>query len=206
MARKRATKELRQERTIIIGAGLTEQYYFSHLKKLFNVNIIVRPRFFGKENIDALEQRIEQVLETNSKAIVVFDADVSQWNAVEQTKLKALKKKYANHIQVLLCDSMPSIEYWFLLYFNYIDTGMDRKSYESKINEYFNAAGLKYRYKKNDEKIYSILSKYGSLEKARKNAYRIHLNHSKDKPSDSESCTTVYRFFDEVDKRLKELE
>ena len=74
------------------------------------------------------------------------------------------------------------------------------------LNEYFNAAGLKYRYKKNDEKIYYILSKYGSLEKARKNAYRIHLNHSKDKPSDSESCTTVYRFFDEVDKRLKELE
>ena len=133
MARKRATKELRQERTIIIGAGLTEQYYFSHLKKLFNVNIIVRPRFFGKENIDALEQRIEQVLETNSKAIVVFDADVSQWNAVEQTKLKALKKKYANHIQVLLCDSMPSIEYWFLLH--YVNTNRYFGTSAAVINE-----------------------------------------------------------------------
>ena len=37
--------------------------------------------------------------------------------------------------------SNQAIEYWFLLYFNYIDTGMDRKSYESKLNEYFKAKG-----------------------------------------------------------------
>lgn len=81
---------------------------------------------------------------------------------------------------------------------------MDRTSYESKLKEYFKAAGLKYKYRKNDKNIYSKLSKYGSLEQARKNAVRIHSNHSKDMSSNSESCTTVYKFFDEVDERLKE--
>ena len=77
MGRKRGTKELRQEKTVIIGAGITEQWYFSHLKTLFKLNILIRPRFFGKENIAALEKRIKQVLEARNKAIVVFDADIS---------------------------------------------------------------------------------------------------------------------------------
>ncbi len=102
--------------------------------------------------------------------------------------------------------SNQAIEYWFLLHFNYVDVPMDRTSYEDKLNEYFNSAGLEYEYKKNDKTIYSKLSKYGSLEQAKKFAVRIHQSHSKDTPSNSESCTTVYKFFLEIDERLKELE
>ena len=83
---------------------------------------------------------------------------------------------------------------------------MDRFAYQSKINEYFKVSGLKYKYLKNDQEIFSKLTKYGSLEQAIKNAKRIHLNHIKDTPSNSESCTTVYKFFYEVEERLKELE
>ncbi len=83
---------------------------------------------------------------------------------------------------------------------------MDRASYERKINEYFKKAGAKYKYRKNDAEIYAKLAKYGSLEQARKNASHIHSSHDKHTPSDSESCTTVYKFFDEIDERLKELE
>lgn len=64
---------------------------------------------------------------------------------------------------------------------------------------------MKYKYRKNDEKIYDLLTKYGSLSQARKYAYRIHLKHI-NTPSKSESCTTVYKFFEEVDERLQELE
>ena len=80
-----------------------------------------------------------------------------------------------------------------------------RTLYERKINDYFKRSGLDYKYRKNDENIYSKLSIYGSLEQARKNAYRIHLSHEKDLPSNSESCTTVYKFFDVVDERVNEL-
>lgn len=93
-----------------------------------------------------------------------------------------------------------------MLHFNYIDVRMDRSAYENKINEFFKTAGLKYKYKKNDEEIYSKLSKYGSLEQAKANALHIHMVHDKDTPANSESCTTVYKFFEAIDERLKELE
>ena len=94
MARKEAIKQQRQERAVIIGAGLTERWYFSHLQSRFNLKIKIRPRFFGNENITTLEKRINQVLSDEGIAVVIFDADVSTWNDAEKTRLIALKKKY----------------------------------------------------------------------------------------------------------------
>lgn len=95
MARKEAVKSKFQERTTIIGAGITEKWYFSHLQALFNLKIKIRPRFFGNENINTLEKRIGQVLDEGGKAIVVFDADVSTWNEIEKERLVKLRKKYS---------------------------------------------------------------------------------------------------------------
>lgn len=117
MARKEAVKSKFQERTTIIGAGITEKWYFSHLQALFNLKIKIRPRFFGNENINTLEKRIGQVLDEGGKAIVVFDADVSTWNEIEKERLVKLRKKYSKNKRVTLCDSLPSIEYWFLLHY-----------------------------------------------------------------------------------------
>jgi len=117
MARKEAIKQQRQERAVIIGAGLTERWYFSHLQSRFNLKIKIRPRFFGNENITTLEKRINQVLSDEGIAVVIFDADVSTWNDAEKTRLIALKRKYEKSKRVILCDSLPSIEYWFLLHY-----------------------------------------------------------------------------------------
>lgn len=83
---------------------------------------------------------------------------------------------------------------------------MNRTEYAKKLNEYFKSKGLNYKYKKNDNDLYNLLCEYGSLVKARKNAKKISDEYLYDKPSLSESCTQVYKFFDEVDERLKELE
>lgn len=133
------------------------------------------------------------------KIFVVFDKDSFNSTTFDEAIAICEKKGY------IPLWSNQAIEYWFLLHFNYIDVGMDRSLYKEKINEYFTRAGLEYKYRKNDVNIYSKLSKYGSLEKARKNAFSIHQNHLYDKPSKSESCTTVYKFFDAIDERLEEL-
>ncbi|MDO4369112.1 MAG: RloB family protein [bacterium] len=133
------------------------------------------------------------------KIFVVFDKDSFSSVLFDEAINMCEKKGY------IPLWSNQAIEYWFLLHFNYIDVRMDRTLYESKINDYFKRSGLNYEYKKNDGDIYSKLSIYGSLEQARKNAYRIHLSHEKDLPSNSESCTTVYKFFDVVDERVNEL-
>ena len=117
MARRTATIKKNQERAVIIGAGITEKWYFSHMQSLLGLKIKIRPRYFGNENIPTLEKLIKQLLDSYGLAIVVFDADVSTWNETEGKKLAAMRKKYANNKRVILCDSMPSIEFWFLIHF-----------------------------------------------------------------------------------------
>ncbi len=117
MARKTSLKQRRSPIPTIIGAGITEQWYFTHLKALRGYRIKIRPRFFGTETAAGLAKRIEEVLQDEGIAICVFDADVSTWNEVERKKLDALRKKYKDNPSVLLCDSMPSIEFWFLLHY-----------------------------------------------------------------------------------------
>ena len=117
MARKTSLKQRRSPIPTIIGAGITEQWYFTHLKALRGYRIKIRPRFFGTETAAGLAKRIEEVLQDEGIAICVFDADVSTWNEVEHKKLDTLRKKYKDNPSVLLCDSMPSIEFWFLLHY-----------------------------------------------------------------------------------------
>ena len=119
MARKTSLKQRRSPIPTIIGAGLTEQWYFTHLKALRGYRMKIRPRFFGTETAAGLDKKIEEVLRDEGIAICVYDADVSTWNEAERKKLDVLQKKYEGNASVLLCDSMPSIEYWFLLHYKH---------------------------------------------------------------------------------------
>ena len=120
MARKTSLRQRQNPIPTIIGAGITEQWYFTHLKALRGYRVKIRPRFFGTETAAGLDKKIEEVLRDEGIAICVFDADVSTWNETERKKLTALQKKYEGNASVVLCDSMPSIEYWFLLHFRHI--------------------------------------------------------------------------------------
>ena len=117
MARKESTKQRNEAIPTIIGAGITEKWYFTHLQAKYRVRMKIRPRFFGKETVFMLEKKLSEVLKDVGRAIIVFDADVSTWNKAEKDRLEAMKSKYAKNNRVLLCDSMPSIEYWFLLHY-----------------------------------------------------------------------------------------
>ena len=135
------------------------------------------------------------------KIFVVFDKDSFDAKNFDEAIKMCIDNGY------IPLWSNQAIEFWFLLHFHYICSKMSRTEYAKKLNEYFKKKGLKnYKYKKNADKIYNLLCKYGSLEDARKNAEKISDGHQNDKPSLSESCTQVYKFFDEIDERLKELE
>lgn len=117
MARKTKTRDQKPTIPTIVGAGITEQFYFTHLKSLLGYNVKIRPRYFGQEDIYQLSKKIENILKDGGTVIAVFDADVTLWSEDEKNKLLALKKKYADNKNVILSDSLPSIEYWFLLHF-----------------------------------------------------------------------------------------
>ena len=117
MARKQAQKQLKDPKPTIIGAGITEQWYFKHLQTLRDYSVKIKPRYFGRENVVKLDKRVDKVLKDEGFAIVVFDADVAQRNYKERQLVQRMKTKYANNKDVLFCDSLPSIEYWFLLHY-----------------------------------------------------------------------------------------
>jgi len=117
MARKVNYRQQNVPIPVIIGAGKTEQWYFTHLQRIMNYRVKVRPRFFGQEDIFQMAKKIESVIADGGFAIAVFDADVASWDEKERNKLESMRRKYANNPNVILCDSLPSIEYWFLLHF-----------------------------------------------------------------------------------------
>lgn len=69
MARKTATIKKNQKRAVIIGAGITEKWYFSHMQTLYGLKVKIRPRYFGNENVNTLEKLIKQVLDNEGFVI-----------------------------------------------------------------------------------------------------------------------------------------
>ena len=57
------------------------------------------------------------MLADNGIAVCVFDADVTRTRPAEKIKYDDVRRKYAKNPSVILCDSMPSIEFWFLLHY-----------------------------------------------------------------------------------------
>lgn len=101
----------------IIGEGITEKFYFQHLRSIFKYRYTIKPRFFELKCIDKFDKIIESLLRGDIKIICVYDEDVSRRNKDENEKLRSLQAKYSSNDNVIFCGSYPSIEYWFLLHY-----------------------------------------------------------------------------------------
>lgn len=117
MARRIKERRLKSPTITIIGEGATERYYFAHLKKLQGHNYVCKPRNFAEQTIEEMQKQISKVLADNGIAVCVFDADITRTRQAEKAKYEEMYKKYADNPSVIICDSMPSIEFWFLLHF-----------------------------------------------------------------------------------------
>lgn len=117
MARRIKERILKNPTITIIGEGATERYYFSHLKRLRGYNYTCKPRNFTEQTFDEMQKQIDRVLADDGIAVCVFDVDVTRTRLAEKIKYEDMRRKYANNSSVILCDSMPSIEFWFLLHY-----------------------------------------------------------------------------------------
>ena len=109
---------------VISGGRNTERYYFKHLSKVSQYKFIVKPEYFNDESnyTMAFPKRINEILAGNADAKVycVFDWDTVYGNAVSMAKHRAFEKQFSGQIasgSVVICQSMPCFEYWFLLHF-----------------------------------------------------------------------------------------
>ena len=150
MARRIKERKLKNPTITIIGEGATERYYFTHLKRLRGYNYVCKPRNFTEQTFDEMQKQIERVLADNGIAVCVFDADVTRTRPAEKAKFEDLKRKYADNPAVILCDSMPSIEFWFLLHY------LNTNRYFATSDDVIDAL---HRYMPNFSKHQSFLSK-----------------------------------------------
>jgi len=118
MARNKSNKKLRFK-FAVLGDGRTEQYYLAHLKTLKSYGYSVKPSLFDNITLSQSEEIIEDLLEGGCDKIIFltdFDTVVNQ-NKKEQ--FNKLVKKYTKNKKVIICETMPSIEFWFLLHYQY---------------------------------------------------------------------------------------
>lgn len=150
MARKIKERRLKNPAITIIGEGATERFYFTHLKRLKGYNYVCKPRNFSEQNIDDIQRQVERVLADDGIAVCVFDVDVTRIHQADKAKFEAMRKRYANNASVIICESMPSIEFWFLLHY------LNTNRYFATSDDVINAL---HRYLPNFSKQQSYLSK-----------------------------------------------
>ncbi len=102
----------------IVGEGLTEKWYFTHLKRLKGYSCVIKPKhFFTRGNVLYIEKRTKEFLAAGMIVICVFDTDLAERSDAEKKKVQAFKTRYGRKKDVIICDSLPSIEFWFLIHY-----------------------------------------------------------------------------------------
>ena len=135
------TRDLRELCPFLISGGKnTERYYFMHINNKTDYKFNIKPKYFGDESsyTEAFAKRIKEILNVNNDAKIfcVFDWDTVYENKTNLKKHEAFEQQFHEEISngiVVLCPSMPSIEYWFLLHF--IDDSKLRKSCNRTLKE-----------------------------------------------------------------------
>ena len=106
---------------LISGGTNTERYYFTHINDTTDYKFNIFPKYFGNEAsyTEIFPERIKDIIKNNAgaKIFCVFDLDTLFCNETNKDKHKAFEDNLKQEIDsgiVVLCPSMPSIEYWFL--------------------------------------------------------------------------------------------
>ena len=102
----------------IITEGQTEKWYLTHLKNAGKINFTFQePKSVnGRDYLTEFDREINKISTIpRQKIICIFDVDIFYGS---QTRFTAYTKFMAKHHKVIICNNMPSIEFWFLLHFS----------------------------------------------------------------------------------------
>jgi hypothetical protein len=105
------------KRFVVLGDGQTEQYYLEHLKAIGGYKYSIRPLLFNSITIEKAALLIKDLL-TDGYDMVIYLTDYDTIvNQCKEELFKKLTNKYKNSRRVMICETMPSIEFWFLLHY-----------------------------------------------------------------------------------------
>jgi len=206
-AKRQINFKPKRKRYLIVCEGeKTEPNYFESLKLALPKGVleVVDFRIIGEGfNTESLVQQAI-ALRTNwesesgreiDKLWVVFDKD------------SFLPVVFNNAIQ--LCENTPkteaawsneAFEIWYLLHFEFYNTGITRDSYKQRIQANFRNKGLAdFVYAKNRTDMFDLLAKYGNQDLAIKHSKSLESFYSDAKDfANKNPCTTVYKLVTEL--------
>jgi len=193
--REENTTEKRLRYLIVCEGEKTEPAYFNALKNDLPKGIVTIEVFGAGDHttnlVEAAKQKRKQAVKNMQpfdRVWVVLDRDsfpADRFNAaVEMAKQEEMGCAYSNE----------AFELWYLLHFDFIDTGISRSQYGEMLTAY-----LGFEYQKTATNIYKTLQEKGNQKKAIKFAEKLEKLHADTSPADANPCTKVHLLVKELD-------
>jgi RloB-like protein len=187
--RKLDVREVKQRFLIVCEGKKTEPYYFKSFRVPKAVVAIEGAagdptRLVNSAYKLANEDEYDQVW-------CVFDRDEGAWTAQNFNNALQNAKTYGFHVAY----SNECFELWYILHFEFLNTGLPRSDYEDKLSELL---GVKYR--KNDPTIYQQL--LAKQQIAIKYARKLLESYSSIDPERNNPSTTVHLLVEALNKFL----
>lgn len=218
--RKREKKKRRENnrlmapsRYLIVCEGeATEPNYFEGIKLKINSRYNVSKNSISKieltihgtgRNTNDLVEFVKEMVNKSSLGYghvwIIYDKDDfsdDQFNSsIQQAESCGYNVGWSNE----------AVELWFILHFEYLNSGIQRGKYCDKLSEYFESFGLG-RYEKNRTDIFDVLGKYGEVEKAierAKQLIKVHNESCISSPGKMLPATKVYKLVEELLEYIK---
>ncbi|MCX7749858.1 MAG: RloB family protein [Clostridia bacterium] len=212
--RKENNRIMAPSRYLIVCEGeKTEPNYFEGIKKRINreysgnkisVATKVELNIHGTgRNTNDLVEFVKEMINKSPLGYghvwIIYDKDDfsdDQFNSsIEQAESYGYNVGWSNE----------AIELWFVLHFEYLNSGIKRGKYCDKLTEYFESLGLG-KYEKNRTDIFEVLGKYGEVQKAigwAKKLIKVHDEACVSSPAKMLPATKVYKLVEELLEYIK---
>ena len=182
MARQSGKRQTRKT-YVVLGDGQTEQYYLKHLRMLKGYKYSIRPSLFSSITIETAGSIIDEYLSGGCDQIIYFTDYDTIVNQNKNAEFEKLKGKYAETDEVLICETMPSIEFWFLLHFLKTTREFSNASeVETLLIKYLSGYSKGEAYLKNSKWVETLCAN-GKLSQAINNSTSILAEKEKQKAS-----------------------
>ena len=195
--------EFRERRVyflIICEGEKTEPNYFISLKKDLPINTLVVADMTIEGTGKNTESLIDFILKYRKNLIQKFDRIWAVFDRDSFTKKQfnnAIVQAKANGINCAW--SNEAFELWFLLHFQFVNSGIPRQDYQSFLEREIKRVSQKeYSYKKNDINTYSILKEYGDQKQAIDWAKNLKVSYNDSRHAEHNPCTLVYLLIEEL--------
>ena len=202
-AKRRAegTKEPKVRFLIVCEGEKTEPYYFEALVDA-NSSVVREVKIEGQGMATTAlvdkTQQIREELELKNKTIfdrvwIVFDKDsFPDFN-------QAIAK--AKHLGLQTAWSNEAFELWYYLHFEYLDTGIGRHEYLSRLRDFIKkrTGDDNFWYQKGSRDNYRLITTYGDEEVAKRHARKLRRMYRNTNYAAHNPCTLVDMLVEELE-------